>query len=36
MATDPEPDEPVRCFGCESAIVSADTGRPESPYLLEV
>src|SRR5438046_10059627 len=36
MAANPESDEPVRCFDREGAIVSADAGRPEAAYLLEV
>src|SRR3989442_6963160 len=36
MAANPEPDEPVRCFDREGAIVSADAGRPAAAYLLEV
>jgi len=36
MAANPEPDESVRCFDCEGAIVSADAGRPNPAYLLEV
>src|SRR3989442_15923238 len=36
IAANPEPDEPVRCFGREGAIVRADAGRPEAAYLLEV
>jgi hypothetical protein len=36
MAPNPEPNQPVRCFDREGAIVSADTSRPEATYLLEV
>lgn len=36
MAANPEPDEPVRRFDREGAVVSADPSRPEPPNLLEV
>jgi hypothetical protein len=36
MATNPEPDEPVRRFDRERAVVSADASRPELAHLLEV
>ena len=36
MAANPEPDEPVCRFDCESAVVSSDPSRPEPAALLEV
>jgi hypothetical protein len=36
MTANPEPDQPVRCFDRESAVVSADTSGPKSADLLEV
>jgi hypothetical protein len=36
MAANPEPDQPVRCFDREGAVVSADADRPEPADLLEV
>ena len=36
MAANPEPDEPVCRFDCESAVVSSDPSRPEPADLLEV
>jgi hypothetical protein len=36
MTADPKPDQALRCFDRESAIVSANTGRPEPAYFLEV
>jgi hypothetical protein len=36
MAADPEPDQPIRCFDRQGAIVSADTSRPEATYFFEV
>jgi hypothetical protein len=36
MTANPKPDQAVRCFHREGAIVSADTGRPEPADFLEV
>jgi hypothetical protein len=36
MVSDPEPHKPIACFDGESAVVSADPGRPEPANLLEV
>ena len=36
MATNPEPDEPIRCFYGQSAVVGADPSRPEPADPLEV
>ena len=36
MTANPEPNQPVRRFDREGAIVSADTSRPEPADLLEV
>jgi hypothetical protein len=36
VAANPEPDEPVRRFDRERAVVSADASRPELSHLLEV
>ena len=36
MATNPEPDEAIRCFDGQSAVVSTDPSRPEPADLLEV
>jgi len=36
MTADPKPDQPVRYLDREGTIVSADAGRPEPAYLLEV
>jgi hypothetical protein len=36
MAADPEPNQPVRVFDRQGAIVSADANRPEATYFLEV
>ena len=35
MAANPEPDEPVRCFDREGAIVSADAGDQKRPIFLK-
>jgi len=36
MAANPEPDEPVCHFDCESAVASSDPSGPEPADLLEV
>jgi hypothetical protein len=36
MATNPEPDEPVRRVDGQGSVVSADTHRPEATDLLEM
>lgn len=36
MAANPEPNQTVRCFDGEGAVVSADASGPEPAYLLEV
>lgn len=36
MTANPKPDQSIRCFDSESAVVSSDTSRPKPPDPFEV